>query len=244
MSDTKTVFRELRERRGLHLADIIAIRGKGLISRLILTAEGPGSRASHIAALISVNPPLIQEATHPRVRVRPLGDLLADAEDAYLISDKTLTDEQREKIVETMVTFSALPYSYWLIILHAFNTAFATTWFTDSLGKLAGNRRNDFSQITSGQAIPDKKPAAYWFRGSILMLLPILVPLYLAGHLRLILNNLLGSSIFALLEGSLLVFIGAHCISSYVVHLRWLRTVLSLWWLAWVVFLELNAMVN
>lgn len=134
------------ERGGLpRPGDIVAVLGKNFTSRMIAAAQG--ARVSHVATVISDTPPLIVEASHPRVRVRALSTLLNEAEHAYIIHHKSITFEQREEIVERACKFTPLPYGYPLLILHALNVGFATRWFTER--RASGKERHSAAQSSA-----------------------------------------------------------------------------------------------
>lgn len=103
-------------------ADIIAFQGRGLLSRLILAAQGtPHHGASHVALVLTCNPPVILEATHPRVRVRPLATAVNEAEHTWVLHNRELSDAERERIITEACSMSSLPYGYETLVLHALN---------------------------------------------------------------------------------------------------------------------------
>lgn len=172
MSDHKTKPLDTAERGRMACpGDIVAIRGKGLISRLVLAVEGAAGDdkgVSHVAVVIADNPPLIIEAVHPRVRVRPLENALAEAEKAWLLHPKPLSDEKREAVVKAACDFCSRSYGYPMLILYALNAAFGTTRFTS----LLRNRRmdlamaSDLATASQAQGVTTLERRAAWWIGS------------------------------------------------------------------------------
>jgi hypothetical protein len=249
MNDRKTKPLGHAERGGApYPGDIVAIRGKGLISRLVLAAEGAGADdkgVSHVALVIADKPPLVIEAVHPRVRVCTLENALAEAENAWLLHPKPLTDEERETVVKAACDFCFRSYGYPMLILHALNAAFGTTPFTNPIRSrmmdLAMTSDLATASQAPGAAIPERG-AAWWIRVVILLLSPLLMSLYIAGATRLTLRGVLGSSLFALLEGLSLLLLGIIFIRSWPgLSSKSLAFALSYIWGTWIVFLELSA---
>jgi hypothetical protein len=112
--------------------DIVAVRGKGWLSRGILMATH--GQVSHVGMLISAEPVIVIEALS-RVRTRPLAETLHEVEAAWILSDRSLTEAQRITLIERACLFSADGYGYAEIVKQALDAAFKTTWFTDNLSR-------------------------------------------------------------------------------------------------------------
>lgn len=222
-------------------ADILAVRGRGVLSRIVLAAQGAGyDTASHVALVIGANPALIIEAVHPRVRVRPLEEAIAEADKAWILHNLTLSDEERATIVRAACRFSSLSYGYPMLILHAFNAAFATNRFTNLL---RGRNIDPVAASGASNGATPKNKAEWWIRVAILLLSPLLASLFVAGVIRQVLGRLLGSSLFALLEGLALFLLGITFVRSHpYFSWKWPAVALSYSWAIWIVFLELSAM--
>jgi hypothetical protein len=110
--------------------DILAIRGKGFFARGILAATG--NTVSHVGMVVGDSPVIVIEALL-RVKTRPIGESIADAETAYLLQDLSLSPQKRDTIVKRVCQFSAADYGWGDIVLQLANAIFRTTWFTDHL---------------------------------------------------------------------------------------------------------------
>ena len=113
----------------LQAGDILAIRGAGFFATGILAATG--NSVSHVGIVLAPRPgPLVIEALW-RVKTRPLSLSIEDAEKAYILSDKSLTPDQRDSIVIGACKFSADGYGWWDIGLQAADAVLRTTFLTD-----------------------------------------------------------------------------------------------------------------
>jgi hypothetical protein len=114
----------------LQVGDVLAIRGTTFFSRAILKTTG--NTVSHVGMIIArePGPTLVIEALW-RVKTRPLEVSIADAEKAYILSDHSLSREQRNTLVSNACTFSAEGYGWGDILLQAADAIFRTTFFTD-----------------------------------------------------------------------------------------------------------------
>lgn len=112
------------------VGDIVAIRGTGFLSRAILKATG--NTVSHVGMIIAASPgpTLVIEALW-RVKTRPLVLSLDGAEKAYLLSDHSLEEKQRNELVFNACKFSAEDYGWWALVLQGADAIFHTTFFTD-----------------------------------------------------------------------------------------------------------------
>lgn len=111
-------------------ADILAVRGRGLFSRMILRATG--GEISHVGMVISADPALILEAL-VRVQTRPLKDAMKDAEDVYLLKPTNISAIECREIVKEACRWSARSYGYGKIVLHGLDALFGTEWFSRHL---------------------------------------------------------------------------------------------------------------
>ena len=110
--------------------DILAVRGKGLFSRMILRATS--GEISHVGLVISADPALILEALI-RVQTRPLKDAMRDAKDVYLLQPINFSAIECREIVKEACRWSARSYGYGKILLHALDALFGTEWFSRHL---------------------------------------------------------------------------------------------------------------
>ena len=120
----------------IHAGDILAVRGKGWLSRQILKATG--NTVSHVGVVLAATKEddpryvfVIEALT--RVRTRILAESIADAEKAYILSPIGLSPEVRQGIAIVAASFSADDYNYADIAYQLGNAVFHTTWFTDHL---------------------------------------------------------------------------------------------------------------
>lgn len=111
--------------------DIIAFRGRNWFSRQIL--KHSGNTVSHVGMIVGTEPTLITEALW-RVRTHALAEALDGCDRAWLISDYSLPQNVRDKIVLRASLLSADGYGIAGILLQAIDVACNTTWFTDHLG--------------------------------------------------------------------------------------------------------------
>lgn len=111
--------------------DILAVRGSSWLSKRILAATG--NTVSHVGLIIATEPiPTVIEAL-TRVRTRPLDVSIATAESAWVLTDTSLTDDEREAIIRSALNFSADGYGYGDILLQGMNALTKSTWWTDHL---------------------------------------------------------------------------------------------------------------
>ena len=119
----------------IQAGDILAIRGKGWLSRQILKATG--NTVSHVGLVLAegaVSGSAFVIEALSRVKTDTLSQSIADAEKAYILSPLNLTDEQRQKITDTAAGFSTRSYGYFDIGLQWLDAVFGSRWFTDHLG--------------------------------------------------------------------------------------------------------------
>ena len=118
----------------IHAGDILAVRGKGWLSRQILKATG--NTVSHVGLLLDVAPSyehsFVIEAL-ARVKTRALEESIADCERAYILSPTNLTDAQRTEITLRGAQFSADDYGWGDIALQLGDAITRSTWFTRHL---------------------------------------------------------------------------------------------------------------
>jgi hypothetical protein len=110
--------------------DIILVRGRGALSEGILRATN-GS-VSHAALLIGTGPEICIEALE-RVKTNPLIVTLGNCEHAYVMTNPSLTDEQRGAIVYAALTFSGEDYNYLDLGLQALDALSHSNFFTHHL---------------------------------------------------------------------------------------------------------------
>jgi hypothetical protein len=69
--------------------NILFVRGKGLISKLILAAEGAEddkSAPTHVAIVVGRDPALVADCISPRIVIQPLAESLKGVESASISS--------------------------------------------------------------------------------------------------------------------------------------------------------------
>lgn len=115
-------------------ADIVAIRGRGWLSRQIMNAtDGP---VSHVGLVLSSAPEALDcfviEAL-ARVRTRPLKETIAGAEAAYILSPKNVDLKTRFEIADRASKFSAADYGYLDLGLQLLDSVTRSRWFTRHL---------------------------------------------------------------------------------------------------------------
>ena len=112
--------------------DVMAIRGKGLLSHLICDFTGP---VSHVGMVGSVSKPtrdgitVIQALT--KVEALSLADSIADAKYAYILHALNLTDTQRAALLKFALGKIGVAYDYADLLWQAFDKTFRTHWFTE-----------------------------------------------------------------------------------------------------------------
>ncbi len=111
-------------------ADILAVKGSGWLSRMILKATG--GPVSHVGLLLTDKPPLVIEALS-RVMTRPLHISIEKRTAAYILQPLKLTPEQRVAIVEAACTMSADAYGWGKIALQGLDALSRSGWFTKHL---------------------------------------------------------------------------------------------------------------
>lgn len=112
--------------------DILAMRGASFLSRGILRATG--NTVSHIGIVTAISPFIEITEALVRVKTRPMSITLEDGiAAAFILQDRTLIIDERIKIVERALGFSAAGYNYPDLLLQLLNSIFRTTWFTDYL---------------------------------------------------------------------------------------------------------------
>ncbi len=242
--ETKTSEKDL----GAKIApgDIVAFRGRGFLSDLILSVQGTPDGASHVALVVTCKPPIIIEAVHPRVRVRLLSAAVDEAEKAWIIHHKTLSD-QREEIVASACSLNAFPYGYHNLVLHALDAAFSTTWFSHKwIPSTKGEPEQETHAGLDPLASPDTaRSSAWWFKLTVFLLIPVLVPFFVAGSLRALLEEFMTPGLFAVAEGTFLFVLGGYfgiSVLSLAETSKWVLCPIVYFWLVWVVFLELHAL--
>jgi len=117
-------------------ADILAIRGRGWLSRQILKATG--NTVSHVGLVLAegaVSGSAFVIEALSRVKTDTLSRSIAGAEEAYILSPLNLTDEQRQKIADTAARFSTRSYGYFDIGLQWLDAVCGSRWFTDHLAR-------------------------------------------------------------------------------------------------------------
>lgn len=111
--------------------DILAIRGRGLISEGILKATG--NTVSHVGMFLDNDPdPIITEALY-RVITHKLSVALENCDAAFLIHDKNLSDLARENLTAKAESFSAESYNYFDIGLQLLDALTQSRVFTTHL---------------------------------------------------------------------------------------------------------------
>ena len=112
--------------------DVLAIRGPGWLSDAIDHLTG-NAGASHVGLIVCVEDPpgpvVVEALSH--VRVRMLSESIAAAIHAWVITDLTVTDDQRRKIVAKALSMSADPYNYGAIALQLLDAETRSRWFTE-----------------------------------------------------------------------------------------------------------------
>jgi hypothetical protein len=112
----------------MQAGDILAIRGRGWLSRQILKATG--NTVSHVGIALSSD--FVIEALN-RVKTDILSDSIKSAEKAYVLSPLNISEQQRNEITKKAASFSADDYNYGDIALQLFDSVFKTRWFTNHL---------------------------------------------------------------------------------------------------------------
>lgn len=112
-------------------ADIVLIRGTGRLSRTILRLTG--DTVSHAGLVLSSDPAIVIEALW-RVKTRPLSDTIFGAEAVYILSDQSLTRDEKSLIIKTACSQSADGYGWWDLLLQVGDMATHSSWLTDKLG--------------------------------------------------------------------------------------------------------------
>lgn len=118
----------------MRIGDILAVRGKGLISKAILLATG--GPVSHVGLVVGEDPVLVMEALS-RVVTRPLVESIGGAEGVWVLRPK-LERERLRNIVRRACAWSAARYGYGKIVLHLMDSLLGTDKVTQ---KLARTRR-------------------------------------------------------------------------------------------------------
>ena len=224
--------------------DFIAIQGRGLFSRLILAAEGTPDGVSHVAVVLTNKPPLVIEVSPPRVRVRPLRLLLANSKKAWVLHDTTLSDTERERMVDFGCLSTGLPYGYIRLFPHGLSATFGTRWFTSHLPSPWGSDGSS-DDLKKKSAASPQQPGEWWFRVLFLLLMPFTLPLYAIGLMRALLERLLSSGLFAIVEGGVLFVVGMHFIITPLSKtMDWggCRFLFGYLWFSWLAFVELDAL--
>jgi hypothetical protein len=199
--------------KNLHIFDILLVRSKGLIAKIILAAQGSEGTESptHTAIIISEHPVLVLECVSPRVRVLPLRESLKGAEwaTAYSLKDRSPETLARiEEAIRKAVMADGAAYGFW------------------SLFKL-GCRR-----------VFQQKPARLSFRIGFGLVMPILFPILAACRLRELAK---GTRFLALAEGFLLAFLGFRFVDELHYHSVIVPLFIKYFWIGWIIFLELLA---
>jgi hypothetical protein len=197
----------------LRLGDMLFVRSKGLIAKIILAAQGSeGAEApTHTAIIIGEHPVLVLECVSPRVRVLPLRESLKGTEWTAAFSMKDRSPERLAKIEEATrqaVMADGAPYGFW------------------SVFKLGC--RYVFQQ----------KPARLSFRIGFGLAMPFLFPILAACRLRELGS---GTRFLALSEGFLLTFLGFRFVDQLQYHSLILPLFIKYFWIGWIIFLELLA---
>lgn len=107
--------------------DVIAVRGTGRFSDLIVRATG--GYVSHVGMVIADEPPLVTEALF-RVKTRPLEESIADCSDAWILRPRFATAYTRRVLMHSIHTYSSAGYGYFKILLHGLDALCRTQWFS------------------------------------------------------------------------------------------------------------------
>ena len=121
----------------IYPGDILCVRGVGWLSDGIAKAEyagfEPAKSATHVGIFITGSPaPIVVEAL-ARVKTNPLLVSIASAYKAYAMHDISITDEQRQAIVNEALRFSANSYGWFDLFAQLADASFSTTWFTNRM---------------------------------------------------------------------------------------------------------------
>ncbi len=160
--------------------DTLFVRGKGLVSKLILAAEGADANAwapTHVAIIVSQSPALVADCISPRIVIQSLSESLKEVHSFKLIRPRD--KEDGIAIARTAAMSDGVPYGYWSLYIMAWRCV---------LGKKPGNK-----------AYPS-------FRIGFALLLPWVFPLFAMCRLREIAENIFSGSLM-LPEGALLLFL-------------------------------------
>jgi hypothetical protein len=114
----------------MKIGDVILVRGSSWLAHGILAATG--NTVSHVGLVISVDPPICIEAL-TRVKTNLLAVTIGNVEKAYVGSDPTLSDVERNAIVAKALTLSSASYGWTELALQLADAAFHSTWPTDHL---------------------------------------------------------------------------------------------------------------
>lgn len=114
---------------------ILAIRGRGFLSKGILRATG--NSVSHVGLVISDDPVVLVLEALWRVKTRPIEESIEDAEAAYILTPLNLQPIEIRGIVTCACSESADGYGWWDIGLQLLDSLFRTTWFTDRVSLTA-----------------------------------------------------------------------------------------------------------
>lgn len=193
--------------------DLLFVRSKGLIAKIILAAEGAsdGSEPTHVATVVSRNPALVSDCISPRIVIQPLAESLKGVESAQLFRLKDNKDGAVQ-MARMAAMSDGVPYGYWSLYLMAWRCVIG--------------------------AKPGKK-SHLWFRVVFALLLPLLFPLFAMCWLRETAEHIFNGSLM-LPEGAFLLFLGIGFLHSSL-HNPLIIYFCVYLWLGWIMFLELRA---
>jgi hypothetical protein len=107
---------------------------------------------------------------------------------------------------------NAFPYGYHNLVLHALDAAFSTTWFSHKwIPSTKGEPEQETHAGLDPLASPDTaRSSAWWFKLTVFLLIPVLVPFFVAGSLRALLEEFMTPGLFAVAEATFLFVLGGH----------------------------------
>ena len=197
----------------LRRGDILLVRSKGIVGKIILAAQGSTDKdaPTHTAVIIADDPVLVLEVVSPRVRVLPLRESLKGVEVAHAFRIEGDDPERHLEALRLACMADGSSYGYW--------------------GVFKLGCRYVFKRVPG-------ESAQLWFRLIFGLLIPFLFPILAAFRLREI---ALGTWFLALTEGFFLVFLGFRLVDGLHYHTALITWLVRYFWVGWVIYLELLA---
>jgi hypothetical protein len=199
----------------LRRGDMLFVRSKGFVAKIILAAEGASlsdkTAPTHTAIVIADHPVLLLEIVGPRTRILPLRESLKGAEYVEAFrpvagGDLTAIDEATRLAVMSVTGV----YGFWSLFVMACLRVF-----------------------------DKKRPARSSFKVGFGIMMPFLFPLFSAFRFRELIRN---HWLLALAEGFFLLFLGFRFVDSLHFSSIWAAWAVKYAWFGWLVFLEIFAL--